>query len=326
MWAPQPEHAAIDAAGQGPELFVVANPGSGAHDLHETRDALARVFDAAGRRYRFVDIAGPADLAAATARAAGHACDCNGALVAVGGDGTINTVAQAAWRAGCPLGVVPQGTFNLFGRNHGIPQELEAAAAALLRATPAPVQVGELNGHLFLVNASLGLYPQLLQDREAFKRQFGRHRWVAILSGLVTLFHWRRQLTLDLELDGRRALVRTPTLFVGNNRLQLERVGMEPAIAARVGEGCLAALMARPIGTWTMVWLLLRGAFGRLGDAEQVDSAAFRTLTVNVRGRRKLKVAADGEVHVMRPPLRFAVAARPLLLLLPRPEDRVAVA
>jgi diacylglycerol kinase family enzyme len=327
MWAESTEpRASPGAAHPGPELFVLVNPGSGEHDLGQTRETLERVFAQAGRRYRFVPIDGTADLSRASDAAAMEAARCAGVLVAVGGDGTINTVAQAAWRQGCALGVLPQGTFNLFGRDHGIAQDLETAARALLRAQPEPVQVGEVNGRLFLVNASLGLYPQLLQDREAFKRQFGRHRWVAVLAGLKTIFEWRRQLRLEIELDGERILLVTPTLFVGNNRLQLERVGMAPEIASRVGEGCLAALMPRPIGTWTMVWLMLRGAIGRLGDAEEVRSFAFSTLTVRVLGMRKLKVAADGEVGAMAPPLRFAVAARPLLLMRPRPEDRVPVA
>ncbi|WBY02281.1 diacylglycerol kinase family protein [Ramlibacter tataouinensis] len=319
--APGPE-----AAGSQPELFILVNPGSGGHGPGDVRATLEAVFGAAGRRFRFVGLASPADLPHASEAAAEQARACGGALVAVGGDGTLNTVAQAAWRHECPLGVLPQGTFNLFGREHGIPQELEAAAHALLRARTEPVQVGEVNGRLFLVNASLGLYPQLLQDREAFKQQFGRHRWVAVMAGLKTLFEWRRQLTLEIELDGERTVLRTPTLFVGNNRLQLQRIGMEPAIADRVGEGRLAALIARPIGSGAMAWLMLKGAFGRLGDPEQIDSFAFRTLTVRVLGRRRVRVAADGEVGVLEAPLHFSVAARSLRLLLPRAEDRVPVA
>lgn len=327
MWAAHSDDAAPnrEAASAGPELFVVINPGSGAHDARSTRETLARVFAAAGRKHRFIEVGGPGQLARASDTAAAEARGAGGALVAVGGDGTINTVAAAAWRAGCPLGVLPQGTFNLFGRNHGIAQDLAVAAQALLRAAPEPVQVGEVNGRLFLVNASLGLYPQLLQDREAFKQQFGRRRWVAILAGLATLVQWRRQLTLDITLDGDRTRVVTPTLFVGNNRLQLERLGIDAAIANQVGEGRLAAVMPRKIGTAPLLGLLLRGAIGRLGEAREIRSFAFHTLTVQVRGMRKLKVAADGEVGVSAPPLRFAVSARPLVVLVPAERDKVAV-
>ena len=306
-------------------LSVVINPGSGEHDTRQTRELLARVFGEAGRRFEFVPVDSPRALEEASRKAALSAAQAGSVLVAVGGDGTLNTVAQAAWRAGCVLGVIPQGTFNYFGRGHGIAQEPEAAARALVLGRVEAVQVGEVNGRLFLVNASLWLYPQLLQDREAFKSQLGRHRWVAMLSGLVTLFEWRRRLRLEVELDGERTVLVTPTLFVGNNRLQLERIGIEPEVAGRVGEGRLAAVAARPVGTWRMLVLVLRGAIGRLGEAQQVQSFAFRTLTVRVRGMRRMKVAADGEVGVMKPPLRFSVSATPLQLVVPRAEDRVAV-
>jgi diacylglycerol kinase family enzyme len=243
----------------------------------------------------------------------------------VGGDGTINAVAQAALAERCPMGVIPQGTFNFFARNHGIPQDIREAARVLVSAQPEPVQVGRLNQRLFLVNASLGLYPQLLQDRETFKEQLGRRRWVAMLAALVTLFEWRRQLALQIELEGERLAVRTPTLFVGNTRLQLERIGIDEKVAQRVGEGRLAGIVLQPIGTWAMLALVLSGALGRLGEADQVRSFALQSLTVRPWSKRPVKVATDGEVAWMLPPLRFEVSREPLLLMTPQGEDRVVV-
>lgn len=317
---PAPERA--DLAGP---FFVIINPGSGAHDAQHNRDLLGAAFDAAGRRHQFVHIDGPRDLEPAADKAAVEAAACGGILVAVGGDGTINTVAAAALKQGCVLGVLPQGTFNLFARVHGISQDLETAAGALTRGRPEPVPVAQVNGRLFLVNASLGLYPQLLEDREGFQHKFGRHRWVAIVSGLLTLFEWRRQLTLEFEVAGARTVLTTPTLFVGNNRLQLERIGISEETAAGVGEGRLAAIVAKPIGTLALLVLLLRGAFGTLGEAEQIHSFAFRSLKVQVRRMRRLKLAIDGEVGVITPPLIFSLFDKPLMLVVPRPEDRVAV-
>ena len=331
MHSSPPDIVMSDTAAAQPDdvsaakLMVVINPGSGVHDTQQTRDLLKQIFNESGRAFEFVSVEGPQALDKASAKAAGDAVKSGDVLVAVGGDGTINTVAQAAWRAGCVLAVLPQGTFNYFGRSFGIPQDLEAAARALVRGRPEAVQVGDVNGRLFLVNASLGLYPQLLQDREAFKKKFGRHRWVAMLSGLMTVFKWRRQLVLEIELDGKRTVLTTPTLFVGNNHLQFAQIGIDENTAGRVGDGRLAAIASKPIGTWSMIGLLLRGAFGRLGDAEQVQSFSCRTLTVNVRGRRRVKLAADGEVHQAVPPLRFAVSSTTLMLVRPRIEDRVAV-
>jgi diacylglycerol kinase family enzyme len=324
---PEPCHdaAPLTMPGSG-SLLVLINPSSGEGEAARKREVLQRVFTEAGRPCEMVPVASPRMLAGACEAAGRQAAASDGVLVAVGGDGTLNTAAQAAIAHGVPLGVIPQGTFNYFGRVHGISLDLESAARALVHASPTPVQVALLNGKLFLVNASLGLYPQLLQDREAFKAQFGRHRWVALLSGLVTLFKWRHQLRVEIEVDGQVRPVRTPTLVVGNNRLQLERLGLAPEVVGRVGAGELAALVVRPIGTGAMLWLMLQGAFGRLGEAQDVESFAVRSLTVSVRGMRRVKVAADGEVGAMSTPIRFEVSPRPLLLMMPQPQDRVEVA
>jgi diacylglycerol kinase family enzyme len=307
-----------------PPLFVVINPGSGEHDPAYTERLLSGVFSEAGRVAQFSHVTRPTLLVQACEEAAAQAAAQGGILVAAGGDGTINSAARAALSHGCPLAVIPQGTFNYVARDHGIPLDGEAAARALLQAAPQPVQVGLVNGEVFLVNASLGLYPQLLQDREAFKARLGRHRWVALIAGLITLFQWRRQLRLEVELEGRRTTIATSTLFVGNNRLQVEQVGIEEQLTDRIGSGCLAGIVVRPIGTWAMLGLVLRGALGRLGDADHVRSFSFHTMDVNVLGMRLVKVATDGEVQRMAPPLRFSVAAKPLYLMLAAPEARAA--
>ena len=317
--------AAEIAARTGP-LFVVMNAASGHNDADEERQIMADVFDKAGRKFEFLKIGNPSQIKEVCERAVRLAAEQRGVVVAAGGDGTINAVAGAVLGTCCPFGVLPQGTFNYFGRVHGIPQETRAAADALLGASVSPVQVGQVNGQIFLVNASLGLYPQLLEDREAWKQQLGRSRLVAFLSGLSTLVKARGQLNLEIEQAGQRAFVRTPTLFVGNNHLQLTRVGIDERQAAAVNRGELAGIALRPIGTLALFGLLARGLLGRLGEADNIDSFSFRKLTVSPRGRKRVKVATDGEVTWMKTPLVFQVAADPLLLLVPAPEDRAEVA
>jgi diacylglycerol kinase family enzyme len=179
------------------------------------------------------------------------------------------------------------------------------------------VQVGLVNDRAFLVNASLGLYPTLLEDREAWKQQFGRSRLVALGAGIATLLRGHRHLRLTIELHGEPRQVRTPTLFVGNNALQMEQVGLPEAQA--IDDGELAGIMLRPVGRWTLLWLLARGALGKLGAADQVINFPFQRLTVRARrfGGRRIKVATDGEIVWMRLPLTFGVAPDPLLLIRP---------
>lgn len=346
-------------------LHFVVNAGAGHEDAQARRQAIEAVLLAAGRAWVW-HACGPGELERVAGEAAAQALACHGAVVAVGGDGTINTVAQAAHASGCAMGVVPQGTFNYFARTHGIPADLTEATALLLQVQPVPVQVAAVNERVFLVNASLGLYPDLLEDREAYKARWGRSRWVAFWAGCATLLRAQRRLRLRIELGGQKREVRALTLFVGNNRLQLEQLGVlptalaggraggpggashaagaaraagaagaagtmgvavaphaapipqAPVVSGTAGEGSITAVMLRPVGLLTMLSLMLRGALGTLGEADDVEGFSFTRMLVRpalLPGRRRVKVAFDGEVDRMRPPLHFRVLPRPLYLL-----------
>lgn len=295
-------------------FFIVLNTGSGRGDAQALQDIIRRVLDQAGRRFQLMPVDDPSRLVATAREAVALAREAGGIVVAAGGDGTLNAVAGQVLGQGVPFGILPQGTFNYFGRRYGISQDTEAALRGLLGGELRPVQVGLLNGRLFLVNASLGLYPQLLEDREAYKQRFGRSRLVALWSGLVTLMRAPRQLSLRLDYEGRVRDLRSPTLVVGNNRLQLEHIGIDPA---ELDRGHLVAMAARPVGTLALYGLLLRGLFSRLGEAEHVVSFAFDRLMVSIRGRRRVKVAMDGEISWMDTPLEFKVSETPLPLVVP---------
>jgi diacylglycerol kinase family enzyme len=310
-----------------PMQFVI-NAAAGSNDAQAKRGLVEAVLSAAGRRGH-LHFCSPAELAATAREASARALAERSAVVAVGGDGTLNTVAQAAHASGCAMGVVPQGTFNYFARTHGIPGDPGDAIRLLLHAAPTPVQVAGVNERLFLVNASLGLYPELLEDREAYKERFGRSRWVALWAACATLLRAQRRLRLHIETGGTARDVQTLTLFVGNNRLQLQQFGAEPedTIAGTPGHGSIAALMLRPIGTLSMIGLMLRGAMGTLGEAQSVDRFEFDHMVVRPnlpQGRSGVKVAFDGEVTTMRAPLDFRVLEQPLYLLMPRRDGATA--
>lgn len=300
-------------------LHIVLNASSGSEKAEDAHALIAGALDEAGRAHHIQMVRRGSEIPAAAKRAAALAKKENGAVIAAGGDGTINAVAQAAHDIDCPMGVVPQGTFNYFSRTHGIPLDTAEAARALVTARIQPVQVGDVNGKIFLVNASLGLYPELLEDREQFKSRFGRNRGVALVSALHTILREHRQLRLRIQSAGGAARnVRTSTLFVGNNRLQLQQVGLPEARA--IEHGRVAGVMLKPASNLALVWLLVRGAMGTLGEDERVQSFEFEHMTVSRAlsyGGRRAKVAVDGEVLWLQTPLQFGVSPRPLQLLMP---------
>ncbi|MBA3598833.1 MAG: diacylglycerol kinase [Methylibium sp.] len=300
-------------------FFIVLNAGSGKRDASETRAAIETVLGEAGRTCEVFEVKDASRLQETARSALGKARERGGVVVAAGGDGSLNAVAQLVLGRGCAFGVVPLGTFNYFARTHGIPTDTADAARSLLDAVVRPVQVGLVNDRLFLVNASLGLYPQLLEDREGYKQQFGRSRGVAFIAGLVSVLREHRQLRIRLERPGGTRSIRTPTLFVGNNRLQLEQIGIDEA--ALIEHGQLAAITLRPVGWLSMLGLLVSGALGRLGDADNVFSFGVDRMTVRQAlpyGPKRVKVATDGEIVWLRMPLELRVSPEPLYLLAPR--------
>ncbi len=314
--------------GPSSPLFIVLNAGSGKSDTDDVQKTIETACEAAGRPHRIFRIDGPGQIKALAKEAVDCAKAEGGIVVAAGGDGTINAVAQATLGSGCVFGVLPQGTFNYFSRANGIPAETEAALQVLLNESPREVQVGMVNDRVFLVNASMGLYAELLEEREAVKREYGRSRAIAFWAAVMMLFKGHRQWDLHLDFHGERRDIRTPTLFVGNNPLQLRQVGIAEAEQLE-NERLLAAVALKSTGGFGLAMLLLRGMFGRMGGADSVSSFSFETLVVDPRhsSRRKklgkapkptrVKVATDGELGWLDMPLTFRVAPDPLWLIRP---------
>lgn len=307
-------------------LLIVLNAGSGDRNKESVENTLAKLFQDADQPYELFLCRRPDDLPAMTKQAVDQASHSNGVVVAAGGDGTIRSVAQEVLAANVPFGVLPLGTFNYFARDNGLPQDVIEAAEGLIAGLRAgcerPVQVGQLNDQVFLVNASLGLYPQLLEDREKFKQQHGRSRIVAKLAGLLTLLRRDTKMLLRIEHAGGQQenggdVVHASTIFVGNNQLQLDNVGLTPE-AQSVQQGQLAIIALPPMSALERLGVAFRGMLGLLGEAPNVTHFACRQLIVEPLSRHQreyVKVAMDGEVSKMRPPLVFRVAPRPLRLI-----------
>lgn len=299
-------------------FYVVMNAGSGDRDADTREKIIGEVFSRAGRTFHLWRVGGSTRISEAAREAVQLARDHRGIVVAAGGDGTINAVAQEVVGTGCPFGVLPQGTFNYFGRSHGLPLDTAQAAEALVTARLRPVPIGLVNDKVFLVNASVGLYPKILEKREVHKQRFGRTKFVALFSALVTLLTPPPQLVLTLSDGESRSALHISTLLVENNPLQLEEVGLPEADAVERGD--LAAVAVKAKGVWQMLTVLVLAARKRLRDSEKVTSFSFTELTVQPLRRRRIKVATDGEITWQVPPLVFKSVPRGLLLLVPSME------
>ena len=303
-----------------PKFFIMLNAKSGHHDQDDTRHKIKTAMEAAGREYELILVDDAAQLQTIARKTLAIALACDGVLVIAGGDGAINAVSQSVAGSGCKFGVLPHGTFNYFSRTHHIPSETAEALQVLLTGEPELVQTGVVNDRVFLVNASVGLYPEILEERETNKRRYGRSRFVAFISGIVSIFSRQRLMRLTIEHQGQSSEIVTQTLFVGNNALQMEQVGI-PLVKA-IEKDHLAAVILKPVSAIKMLAIMFRSIVGKLGDAHSVDSFGFRAMTIrptSARRLKRIKVATDGEILWMNTPLEFKVWPDSLLLIKPRP-------
>jgi diacylglycerol kinase family enzyme len=180
-------------------LLFVINASAGALDVDAKHAVIQSALAAHGRKGELLTCQ-PADLARVATEAAAEAVARGTAVIAVGGDGSLNTVAQARTGSRLRNGRHPLRHLQLLCQDTRHTTEPATAARQLLNARPMPVQVGAINDRVFLVNASLGAYPELLQDREAYKARFGRSRWVAFVAACATLLRAQRRLRLHIEM------------------------------------------------------------------------------------------------------------------------------
>lgn len=281
------------------DICVIVNPGSGKRRGREAVEALRREFEAWPGRFA-LRVAPSGEAVEATAR--GAVADGFATVAAAGGDGTICAVASAVLGSGARLGVLPLGTFNYFARSLELPQDRTELLRVLVEGASRRVDVGVVNGRVFLNNASLGLYPTILRRREQVYGRWGRSRLAAHWSLISTILDFRRPLRLRVSVDGEVRRVRTPLLFVASNPRQLEEIGV--AGAEGMAEGAFAVFIAPDCAGWRLLVYVARLAARRMTPGRDFELLHGVEIVAETE-RRRLPVARDGERELLEAPFRF---------------------
>lgn len=240
------------------------------------------------------------------------------ALVAGGGDGTLSCAAGHLADSGRPLGVLPLGTLNHLARDAGIPAGIEEAAAVIGAGHIKAIDLAEVNGRIFVNNSSVGLYPDMVRLREVEQGRLGRSKRRAMLSASLATLRSFRRLRLWVSAEGLEAPVRTPLLFVGNNRYQVNLFALGQRETLDDGELCLYAIRAR--SRVHLFWAGIRGIFSKLDQQRDFVTAYVKEAEVS-SSREALTIAVDGETVRMELPLRYRIRPGALKLIVPAPES-----
>ena len=243
-----------------------------------------------------------------------QAAHLSGVVVAAGGDGTLNAVAAKLKGTNIPMGILPLGTFNYVARLLNIPLDLIDAAQVIATGTTRAVHVAQINQHIYLNNASLGLYPLFIQKRERYNQYLGRLPLHAYTSGLDVLIRDRKELKLKIAVDGKLYPLKTPLIFFGNNQLQLSELNLRIAQAAEQGK--VAGVVVAKSDKLTLFKILWQMIQGKLDQASDIYSFSADQVVIHST-QTQLTVAIDGEIVKMRPPLHISVQKNALNIKVP---------
>jgi undecaprenyl-diphosphatase len=221
-------------------------------------------------------------------------------VIVWGGDGTMRTAARVVVGTDTTLLPAPAGTHNHFAQHVGI-TNLEEFAVAREANVVRRLDVGYVNDEIFLNNANVGWYVELVRRRERYERRVPR-RLAKIASTLLQTFRTHR---IALEVDG--VAVVAWMVWVGNGRFILEPTRLAEREELRDGVLDVRVLPVRePFSRARAVIALLRR---EAGDHPSLLRWTATRVEIQPRGEahRVMRVACDGEVVELMPALRFRV-------------------
>jgi diacylglycerol kinase family enzyme len=237
-------------------------------------------------------------------------------LAVAGGDGTISAAAAITFEAGKRLLPIPCGTFNLFCRALGFPPDPEGALEMFDRLVPDAVDVGIVNGEIFVHHLSIGMHPRFVRLRDAVPF---RSRWQKILA------------TLRATLRSLRSIPRTPAIVVSGSRRWRRRLAgiaitvnpiaempISPPVTADPKQGTLAIYMTGIRRRRDALWFLLRAVAGRWKSSGLVETGTGESVRIVTR-RATMGVSLDGERRRLRTPLDVRIERAGLKVLRPAP-------
>lgn len=285
--------------------LAIVNPVAGRGAGAKLAGTLASAFAEVGVR---IDVARSPGQGESARLAAAAVEDGYRVIVAVGGDGTANEVANGIAGSAAALALYPIGTGNDFARNLGYPRARQRLASFLAKAAPREIDVGLANGRLFVNHASLGIGGVVAERARAFGHYLGPMLGYAA-SSLAAIASFR-PVEMRITIDGERREGRY-LIVVASNGVRFGG-GMKGAPEAELDDGLLDVSLGGDLRPAAAVGALARLYRGTHVDGVRVQAARGREIDIELDGA--LPMEMDGEVSRVRA-LSIRVDARALRVL-----------
>lgn len=235
-------------------------------------------------------------------------------LIIGGGDGTVSTAAELIADSDISLLVLALGTRNNFARDAGVPLDPLEAISLLDEMQIWQTDMGEVNDYKFINNATVGLYPKIVKEREERTEKRGWRKWWAQIVSVFIVFKRLPRMRMSVEADEISTSLYTPFLFVGNNEYQ--EIVSPNYLRKSLSEGKLWICIARSSGFGSLLLMVWHIIFKGIREATNLETHLVTELTVNT-WKKTVTVAIDGEIHKLTTPLRFKIRNKCLRVIIP---------
>jgi diacylglycerol kinase family enzyme len=237
------------------------------------------------------------------------------ALIIGGGDGSVNAAAAELLGHRSALGILPLGTMNRLARDLGLSADVDAALRLLAEAEAHKIDVGEVNGHIFLCNSFIGLPPLVTERRAKLRGRPLGERLRGYAAMPMEIARGARRLAILVDDEEAAKAHRALTVVVSNNaysegaNLFLKRRALD--------EARLGLYISKHRTVPRTLWLLLRASLGFWKGDPDLEARELEKVTIHSKNRR-LRVANDGELLTLETPLQYRIRPKALTVLMPK--------
>lgn len=289
-------------------ILFILNPKSGKKPLDQDYLASCIQLNFPGAEMRLTKGPGHATELAKQAAEKGF-----NAVIAIGGDGTINETAQGLVNTSTALGVIPHGSGNGFAREIGMSMDLEEALVSLQRAQPIPSDVGTANGELFLNLAGVGIEADIAWKFMEHGKTGKRGPWPYFKIGLKTVLSYIPQKFI-MQTEGKESAISPLTLVFANGRQYGNNFKIAPAASLNDGKLDMVTVLNAP--KWKLALATPSFFTSNWRPFDITNTIQVKELTLKKDGEFCYHI--DGEPRKAKDSLTIKVHPKSLLLLTPK--------
>jgi diacylglycerol kinase (ATP) len=296
------------------QVLIVYNPAAGqSPDLKTTLDRVANLWRDLGWQVQIAATTAPGD---ATTKAQAAAQSGYNAVIAAGGDGTVNEVMNGLVGTDTALGVLPLGTVNIWAREMGLSMDMLKAADSLGKSELTKIDVGMAGNRYFLLMAGIGFDAAVTATvRSEEKKLLGA---IAYVKQAIQIAWNFRGVRLKLRIDGKRVRGKILMVIVGNS--QLYGGVIKFTAHATIDDGLLDVCVIKGRGMLSAPRRLISIFARHYNRDPQVKYYQAKQVEIRRKRGKALPVQVDGD-YLGTTPMSFRVVPDSLWIMVPPNAD-----